>query len=81
MHWAKRKVFGGGQFGWNTRKVFVSHALIDKRIGFEPVEDGLWRVWFYGYGLGTWDERSHRLWRPREWASRQLKSQPASASS
>jgi putative transposase len=64
--WAKRQVFGGGQCRWNARKLFVSHALIDKQIGFEPVEDGLWRVWFYRYWLGMWDERAHRLWRPKE---------------
>jgi len=61
--WAKRRVFGGGQCGWNGWKLFVS-------IGFEPVQDGWWRVWFYHYELGMWDERRRRLWRPREWERR-----------
>jgi putative transposase len=77
--WTKRRIFGGGQCGWSGRRLFVSHALVDKQIGFEPVEDGLWRVWFYGYGLGMWDERRRRLWRPREWERRQQNAQLRSA--
>jgi putative transposase len=65
--WPQRTVFGGGQFPWHSHRVFVSHALENKRVGFEPVEDGLWRVWFYRLWLGMWEERSLRLWRPRDW--------------
>jgi len=26
-------------------------------IGLEPIDDGVWRVWFYAYPLGRFDER------------------------
>jgi len=80
MEWARRRVAGGGQCRWNVRKLFVSHALVGKQIGFEPVQDGLWRVWFHRYWLGMWDERAQRLWRPRQWEKKQPQSVPAPAS-
>lgn len=64
-HWRVRKVTDGGQTRWNRGRLFVSHALAGKHIGFEPIGDGLWRVWFYGHWLGTWDERAEQLRRPR----------------
>lgn len=64
-HWRVRKVSDGGQTRWNRGRLFVSHALAGKHIGFEPIGDGLWRVWFYGHWLGTWDERAEQLRRPR----------------
>jgi putative transposase len=78
--WARRRIFDGGQYRWLRRKVFVSHALMHKQVGFEPVQDGLWRVWFYRHWLGMWDERARRFWRPREWATQASNSRAASAS-
>ena len=77
--WVRRSVDEGGQYKWNNKKVFVSHALGNKQIGFEPLEDGIWRVWFYHHGLGIWDERRHRLWRPREWQRHLDKATPPSS--
>jgi putative transposase len=78
--WAQRRVFDSGQVKWNGRKLFVSHALLHKRIGFEPLQDGLWRVWFYRHWLGMWDERARRLWRPRDWENRPPHSATAATS-
>lgn len=66
-HWAQRRICDGGQMKWNGRKVFVSHALKHKQVGLEPLQDGLWRMWFYQHWLGMWDEPARRLWRPRQW--------------
>jgi transposase InsO family protein len=71
--WQVRSVHSG-EVRWSGR-VFVSHALEGKQIGFEPFETGLWRVWFYRQWLGVWDERSRRWHRPREW-QRENRSEP-----
>ena len=68
----------GGESRWKCERVFVSHALNSKRIGFEPVEEGLWKVWFYRQWLGVWDER--RLYRPQEWERKQLQAHQRDAS-
>ena len=75
--WEVRAVTGG-ESRWKCERVFVSHALNGKRIGFEPVEEGLWKVWFYRQWLGMWDER--RLYRPQEWERKQLQAHPRDAS-
>lgn len=64
--WVVRKIEDGGQASWSKKRMFVSHALRGKRVGFEPLADGMWRLWFYRQWLGIWDERSLRLWRPHE---------------
>lgn len=77
--WEVRSV-DGGRSRWNSERVFVSHALNGKRIGFEPWEEGLWRVWFYRQWLGVWSEEVRRLYRPREWEHKQLKAHQRDAS-
>ena len=62
--WQVRKVTEGGQVRWSGERLFVSHALSGKQIGFEPLADTLWRVWFYRQWLGIWDERRKILRRP-----------------
>ena len=73
--WSVRKVNDRGQVNWagqGSRRWFLSHALDSKQVGFEPMEDGVWRVWFYQQWLGVWNERQRHLWRPgqrqAEWA-------------
>lgn len=65
-NWGVR-VVDGGRVSWNSERVFVSHALNGKQVGFEPFEEGRWRVWFYRQWLGVWDQRRDRLFRPQEW--------------
>lgn len=68
--WAVRKVRAGGQTSWLGRRFFVSHALSGKQIGFEPMDDGTWRVWFYNHWLGIWDEKKNKFSRPHELAAK-----------
>ncbi len=51
-----RYVSDGGHLRWNGAKVFVGRALIGEPIGFQPVCDKNWRLWFSFYELGVFDE-------------------------
>jgi hypothetical protein len=70
--WPVRKI-DAGRARWRSQRLFVSHALNGKLVGFEPFEDGRWRVWFYRHWLGIWDERSRRLYRPQQWEREQTR--------
>jgi putative transposase len=61
------RVIDGGRAKWWSQRLFVSHALNGKQVGFEPFQEGLWKVWFYRHWLGMWNEKSRRLYRPYEW--------------
>lgn len=69
--WTVRRVSNGGRANWHAHRVFISHALEGKDVGFEWVEEGLWRVWFHRHWLGMWEPRKSRLWRPIDWAKKQ----------
>lgn len=45
--WPQRTVCAAGKFKWQAHSLFLSHALTGKRIAFEPLQDGVWRVWFH----------------------------------
>jgi transposase InsO family protein len=66
LRWVRRKVGSRGQAKWNGTRVFISHALTGRQLGFEPVADAVWRVWFRDQWLGVWDEKRKRLYRPHE---------------
>lgn len=72
--WQVRKVSDGGGARWASGRLFVSHALTGKQVGFEPVEDDLWKVWFYQHWLGMWEEPARKFWRPYQWARRKATS-------
>lgn len=55
--WQVRHVRECGRIRWGGAAVFVSKVLAGERIGFEPVEDGHWRLWFFDYPIGVFDER------------------------
>jgi transposase InsO family protein len=55
--WETRAVRGCGQMKWAGHDVRISAALIGQRIGLEPVDDGLWRIYFAHLALGLFDER------------------------
>ncbi len=52
-----RKVSGSGLFRWMNEGVHVSRCLAGKYIGFEEIDDGLWKVFFYEKFLGFFDEK------------------------
>jgi transposase InsO family protein len=69
--WMVRRV-DGGRVRWFSQRIFVSHALNGKTIGFEPSAGGLWRVWFHRHWLGMWDETT-RCFHPRQAWDREQK--------
>ena len=56
-HWEVRLVSGNGGIRWKTHRVAVTHALRQQPIGLEPIDDGVWEVWFGPLRLGRMDER------------------------
>lgn len=59
--WRIRQVRASGQISWNKQDVFVSKALAGERIGFEPVKDGIWMIYFAKHPLGIFDERTGKI--------------------
>jgi putative transposase len=61
--WEVRRVRAGGQIRWWTESIFVGRALEGEALGLEPIADGQWRLWFFGYPLGILDERKRSIQR------------------
>jgi putative transposase len=61
-HFEVRSVGRKGEICWRSRELFVSHALTGERIGFEEVEEGLWRVYLGTVLLADFDEQERRLY-------------------
>jgi hypothetical protein len=59
--WEIRRVRECGRMRWWSESIFVGRALTGESIGLEPVDDGVWRVWFYGYPVGRFDERKRKI--------------------
>jgi putative transposase len=62
--WKVRRISQGGQMRWNAGYVFVSHAMGGDAVGLEPLDEGIWRVWFHAYEAGIFEESTLRLRRP-----------------
>lgn len=60
-HWEERQVRGAGQMKWKGKDVYITTALIGERIGLEPIEDGMWMVYFARHPLGVFDERKGKV--------------------
>jgi putative transposase len=59
--WLRRRVSPCGRTKWNGVLVPVTLALRGEDIGFQPVGDGLWAVYFEHLHLGIFDERKNRI--------------------
>jgi transposase InsO family protein len=57
----RRKVFKQGWFSWKNRCVFLSETLRGETVGLEPVDDGVWQVYFGPLALILIDERGKRV--------------------
>jgi transposase InsO family protein len=56
-HLETRIVDRAGNISWRAKRVHASGALIGETLGLEEIEDGLWRVHFFGFSVGLLDER------------------------
>jgi transposase InsO family protein len=59
--WETRKVLGSGQIKWKGQPVRITAALLGLEIGFKPVDNGQWAVYFEHLELGRFDERTLRV--------------------
>ena len=57
--WPRRQVSPCGRTKWNGVLVPLNLALRGQEIGFQPVGDGLWAVYFEHLRLGIFDERKN----------------------
>lgn len=57
-HFELRYVSRNGGIRWNNHWVNISHVLDQEYVGFEPVADAEWDVWFGPVWLGRFNERT-----------------------
>jgi len=62
--WETRSVRAGGQMSWKGENIMVTKVLGGQHVGLEPIEDGIWKVYFAAQELGRLDERHGHLQRP-----------------
>ena len=55
--WPLRKVHKSGSLDWRGREVFLSKVLWGEQVGLEPIDDGVFHVWFGPLALGRLDGR------------------------
>ncbi len=60
-HWEVRLVSNNGGVRWKVDRVLVSFTLRKQYVGFEPIDDGIWEVWFGPLKLGRFDERQGKI--------------------
>ena len=60
-HFRRPKVGTNGCVSWRSKFIFVSEVLAGERLGFEPIDDGIWSVHFGPVLLARFDERDGRL--------------------
>jgi putative transposase len=61
--WEKRTVKKWGQVKWKGKAIRLCPALGHQVVGFEPIDDGKWAVYFEHLRLGVLDERKGRIQR------------------
>lgn len=61
-----KMVTNNGAMRWGEHFVMISTALTGKYVGFEAIEDGLWRVYYRHVELGIFCERTMRVYEVNE---------------
>ena len=51
-----RRVYPHGQFFWRGHDLFLSKALAGERVGFEPLDDRFWCVYFAAFPIAVLDD-------------------------
>ncbi|WP_425269471.1 integrase core domain-containing protein [Leptospira dzoumogneensis] len=59
-HFEVRKV-DDGNFYWKNKRFFITKSLGGEHIGFEPVEDGIWTIYFSFVKIGIFNERKKKV--------------------
>jgi transposase InsO family protein len=61
QHWEKRKVMCNGVLRWHSQDIFLSETFDGRTVAFEPIDNDLWRVRFYEFIVGTFDEKRRNI--------------------
>nr|WP_241686867.1 integrase core domain-containing protein [Leptospira stimsonii] len=61
-HFEIRKV-DEGCFYWKNQRYFITKSLAGESIGFEPIEDGLWKIFFSFVTIGYFNEHTKKVTR------------------
>lgn len=61
-HFEIRKV-DEGSFYWKNQRYFITKSLAGERIGFEPIEDGIWKIFFSFVTIGYFNEHTKKVTR------------------
>jgi len=64
--WETRAVRACGKFSWKSENIMLTKPLVGQRVGLEPLEDGMWRIYFAQHELGIFDERKGRVRPPKK---------------
>jgi transposase InsO family protein len=58
--WATRKVRPSGQMKWHGRDVRITSSLVGRRVGLEPIDDGVWIIHYRDHRVGVFEETCGR---------------------
>mgnify|MGYP001096086829 CR=1 FL=1 len=58
---AVRRVRGAGQIQWHRKDYLVTRALCYQPVGLQPVDDGVWLVFYCHVCIGIFDERKPHI--------------------
>jgi putative transposase len=50
--WETRRIDSSGKMAWRSGTVFIGAALRGAKLGLEPLDDGLWRLYFASFPIG-----------------------------
>jgi hypothetical protein len=70
--WDIRGVRECGRMKWRNANVYIGKLLSGERIGLEPLADGYWRLWYFAYPLGIFDEREGKVHKPESWLGKRV---------
>jgi putative transposase len=64
LDWAVRRVWSNGTLKWHGRPLFLTRALAEQDVAFQPIDDGVWLLHFAAFPLAIFHERTWRLESP-----------------
>ena len=56
-----RQVRQNGSIKWHSELIYLCYALVGEPVGFEPIDEGRWRVHFVQQPIGIFDEHLNKV--------------------
>jgi hypothetical protein len=60
-HFKVRRVSRTGAIRWQTKRVPLTHTLVEEYVGFEEIDDGIYNVYYCDFLLGRFYEELGRV--------------------